>query len=464
MGRPLKPSGEPARARKEEILAKLKRHHAKAQKLKDMAAEKLSSLEKLPVELLQHIFFFSLEVNLPRASLALRQVLSGEATYNSMILFAYFDDDLANPVETKHFLPAQYRRLTAEDKAHLQRSICTCRWFTYERLKSCLPTLARLQIVQAYYPEHDEDESLRSSTDNAASPFVANTALRPIATLPEIHEEQKLLQHYMARITFRQLSGSSPAPPTLNGESFTARIKTWRTTIDQKGELHKGIDRSVSILATRHIPDWLLHTSATSEESLALLQLLRQGYTFIQDGHIMEISVRAVFEGMRKAIDMENVVALKTLLELHSTFFESGAWTFQNMMSVQLTPPTHFPLPLDLFHLAVERQNASTELLSLLLRAGIDALPLDDERVTGWAVHESQKGNELAQWLLKHMEDTTNYGLTRRGHLFSHGALSWRARGTFPFPTTSFAEELEYLLGTPIVPSGLDGRVCGAHS
>lgn len=462
-GRPLKASGKSVQSTKHQILDKLKKHHAKVQRNKDMATEKLSSLEKLPVELLQHIFFFALEPNLPRASLRLRQVLSDETIYIALTLLAYFDDDCSSPVEIRHFLPAQYRRLSCDEKVQLQKSICTCHWFTYERLTSCLPALARLCIVQAWHSEHDEDESFRKSDTSTkpTTPFVANTAVRPLALLPDLHDEVQLLRHYMARITVEHLSGSRSTTEALDGDFFYPRINTWRTTIDNKGELHKGLDRSVSTLGTRHIPNWLLCTSTWTAERLALLQLLRQGYTFIQDDHVMDISAKAVFQGMRNAIETTNVDALKTLLELHSAFFKSGAWTFQNMISVQLTPPTSHPLPLDLFHLAIRQKDTATQLLKLLLRAGIDVLPHDDEQVTGWAVHESEDGNDLAVWLLKHMEATSNYGLTRRGHLFVDGALSWRARGNFPFPSTSFATELSYLPGTPIVPSGLDGKFCG---
>ncbi|KAK5074834.1 hypothetical protein LTS08_005596 [Lithohypha guttulata] len=451
-GRPLRSSAYLERNRKHHIINKLRKHHAKVQAEMEKAADRLSTFEKLPVELIQQIFFYALEVNLPSASRHLRQVLSDDLIYNALIILAYFDDDLRNPVESKHFLPAEYRRLSCDGKVSLQKSIFTCRWCTYQRIVSCLPALSRLAMVQAWHSEHSQDDSHEPGVDTTGqdTPIVANQAIRELAPLPKLDELEKLEQHYLARATLGKLGTWDASNVHQNG--YLPRIVTWSSTLDKQGGIHKGIDRSVTILGARHISSWLLGCSVWTTDRLSLLQLLRQGYTFIQDDHVMSISVPAVFEGMRNAIRTGHAIALKTLLELHSAFFKTGASTFRSMMFVQLTPPTLHSLPLDLFHLAAEQGTLATELLTLLLRAGIDALPHDDEVVTTWAVHESHNGNALAVWLLKHMEGTANYGLPRRSHLFVDGCLSWRARGDFPFPETTFAFELDYIAGTPVAP------------
>ena len=53
---------------------------------------KLSILESLPVELIEKIFLYSLNVNLPRASVALTSALSSERIYRALILLAFWDD------------------------------------------------------------------------------------------------------------------------------------------------------------------------------------------------------------------------------------------------------------------------------------------------------------------------------------------------------------------------------------
>lgn len=465
-GQPLKATAHLASIQKKTILGKLQKHYIEAQRRMDNESDKLSALEKLPVELIQQIFFHALEVNLPRASEHLRQVLSTEQIFCSLITFAYFDDDGVGPVETKHFLPAEYRMLSCEDKVSLQQNMLTCRWCTYERIRTCLLPLSRLVIVQAWHQEHILDES-HDQTPRVAhekSIIVPNEAIRSLATLPSLDEYAKLETHFLTRPTIENL-GSSHSTLQHNENAYLPRIVTWTSSLDNQGIIHKSTDRSLTTLAARHIPDWLLRSTPWTGKQLQLLQLLRQGYTFIQHDHVMSISARAVFEGMRNAILEFNVAALTTLLEIHNVFFKSGTWTFQHMLATQLTPASYHPLPLELFHLAARQDNGATQMISLLLRAGIDSLPQDDEIITAWAVRGSQQGNVLASWLLKHMEGTADYGLPRRGHLFVDGCLSWRARarGDFPFPETSFATELGYIAGTSIVPAGVKGAICGSY-
>lgn len=463
-GRSTQEASASSSVRKSAALHKIERYHKeRARKMADEFS-KMSMLERLPVELIQQIFFHALEVNMPRASRYLRQVLSTDAIFKSLVLFAYFDSDGVSPVETKHFLPGEYRVLTCMEKVRLQESIFSCRWCTYERIVSCLPSLSRLGMVQAWHREKLQDESHPLDTIvNDKSFIVAVDLMRDLASLPGLEDEAKLEQHFLARASITNLGSSEGLPRHPSSGAWMPRIITWKSLSDDKGDIHKCTDRSISVLAARHIPRKLLVDGQLVGNKLALLQLLRQGYTFIQDDHVMSVSANAMFDGMRAAIQERNVVGLKTLLELHNVLFKSGAWTFQIMMSQSLTPPTHHPLPLDLFHQAVKQDGDSSELLSLLLRAGIDVLPHDDEVVTAWAVYKSRENDPLAQWLLKHMEGNASYGLPRRGHLFVDGCLSWRvrARGDFPFPETSFATELGYLAGTPIVPAGIDGKPCG---
>ncbi|KAJ9663022.1 hypothetical protein H2198_001014 [Neophaeococcomyces mojaviensis] len=429
-------------------------------------SENLSTLEKLPVELIQQVFFLALEINMPRASRHLQQVLSTEPIFRALIAFAYFDDDGGSPVETKHFLPAEYRTLNSMEKVRLQQGILSCRWCTYYRIKSSLPTLTRLVIAQAWHQEHALAESLSAGLDGIQEVAlkVANQAIHALAVLPSFEDEVELEKHYFSRTIIEDL-GSNGIPFASRNYSDTplTRIVTWTSSLDDNGVIHKTTDRSLSALAVRHIPNWLLRSKPWTIERLQFLQVLRQGYTFVQDDLIMAISAGAVIEGMKNAIQERHIAALKTLLEIHNSFFKSGAWTFQSMVGPQLTAPSHHPLPVDLFHLALQQRDMASELLSLLLRAGIDSLPKDDEKATAWAVRESSHGNALASWLLSHMEGTSDYGLPRRGHLFVDGCLSWRARarGDFPFPESSFADELGYIKGTTITPAGVNDQVCG---
>lgn len=457
-GRPLQKSFQSRSAQRSKMLLKLEEYHSRQLRRTSEEERELSALEQLPVELIQQIFFHSLEVNMPRASNHLKRVLSTEGIFAALILFAYFDDDGASPVETKRFLPGEYRILSSLDKIRLQEGILSCRWCTYERVASCLPVLSRLTMVQAWHREDLLDGSHgQSSTMHGATWIVANEAIRELASLPSLDDKAKLERHFLARIGLEGPGNSESVPQNQGRDAYLPRIVTWRSLVDKDGRVYKCIDKLISVLATRHIPSWLLSHGSLIGDRLALLQLLRQGYTFVQDGHIMTISAKAMFDGMRAAIQESNAVGLETLLELHNVLFKSG------MQTSSLTPSTYHPLPLDLFHKAARQGTDSSSLLSLLVRAGVDALPRDDEIMTAWAVHEAQRGDALAEWLLKHMDGSADYGLPRRGHLFVGGRLSWRARARshLPFPETSFATELGYLAGTPVVPVGLHGEPCG---
>ena len=66
----------------------------------------ISRLESLPVELLEMIFLYSLNVNLPRASLLLARALSRERIYRLLILLAFWDDSDSDEELTQTPMPS----------------------------------------------------------------------------------------------------------------------------------------------------------------------------------------------------------------------------------------------------------------------------------------------------------------------------------------------------------------------
>lgn len=455
---------------KQQVLARLKQHHQFIQKAMEEQISRLSSLEKLPVELIQHVFFYSLELNLMRASKSLHQALSTKPIRDALVIFAYFDDDGQSPVEVKHFLPAEYWRLSCNDKIRLQRSLFQTGMTTYDRLNARLPSLSRLVMAQAWHREHlleEMHEETWSVTRTKIEMVVTVNDLSSIAHLPNLSDEAEVERHFSARAARIPPKHQDRSPGNIDRQQpdYLPRIITWTSSIDDDHVVHKGWDENVTTVACRHIPNLLL-TGPWQANDLEMLKLLRQGYSFIQEDHTMDISAKSVFIGMQHAIETGNVHALTILLDLHAIFFKAGSWGMANMMSIEYIAASNHPLPIGLFHLATRQQKA-VDLLSLLIRGGIDSISLDDEILTAWA-SEAQRGDEskeLATFLLRHMEGNVNYGLPRRRHLFVDGCLSWRAGGRdgLPFPTCSFANELGYLDSAPIVPAGVDGKVCGAE-
>lgn len=452
------------------LVITLRDFHKKAQS-KIQPTTSFSYLEQLPNELIQHIFFHCFEVNLPRCSLRLAKALSTNAIYNTLILFAYFDDDEFCPVEETYFLPAVYRPLALAEKLRLQRAILACRWCTLERIRTCLPTLSRLRMVQEWYKERDEEKRFESDLEatDEVKLIVPNDALRQVAPLPGLHDHDEMIRHFLAKAEYRSSAQAAANVPDdiVISETYLPRIVRWSLTdVLHRGsgvvEAYKTIDAKVSILAARVLPEKLVRGCPWTPGKVELLQLLRQGSKSISKDHVLEVSAAAVFDGMLGAIEEKNVPALLTLLELHNDVFEKVS---QDQPESRLTPPTYHPLPIQLFHAATKMGAQSSQFVWLLVRAGVDSIPKDDDILTAWALQVQAQDNHdrVAAWLLNHMAGTNDYHLGRRGYLFVNGSLSWRVSdGLFPPAQHQFARELGYLEGgQTFIPTSPDGSPCG---
>ncbi|KAH8695184.1 hypothetical protein BGW36DRAFT_429067 [Talaromyces proteolyticus] len=101
----------------------------------------LCRLETLPAELLEKIFFHSLEVNLPRASLHIAKILSQPIIYKWLIRLAFSSANNGARADffTPDFLPAllDFWALSTTDRSRLQTSILECRWSTLSLFRQC---------------------------------------------------------------------------------------------------------------------------------------------------------------------------------------------------------------------------------------------------------------------------------------------------------------------------------------
>lgn len=195
---------------------------------KEPKADKvLSRIETLPVELIEKIFLYSLNVNLPRASPHLAAAVSNEQVYRLLILLAFWDNDSDNHwnrgpgVFIKQYkdvgthttwkgsekfniprilrpLGHDYVPLSSDQRSAFQSAIIRCRWCTLARVRRQLPDLARLIITRscfdAGYMFEDEskgrelDELLQS--DGTTKMYRALT-FRKTADVPERKETEE---------------------------------------------------------------------------------------------------------------------------------------------------------------------------------------------------------------------------------------------------------------------------------
>lgn len=101
----------------------------------------LSRLELLPVEMIERIFFESLEFNLPRASFYIARILSKRSIYTWLIRLAFASPNESSKEDffTPHFLPVPYSffALSYTERVKLQSAILSCRWCTLSLMREC---------------------------------------------------------------------------------------------------------------------------------------------------------------------------------------------------------------------------------------------------------------------------------------------------------------------------------------
>jgi len=95
----------------------------------------LSLLERLPTELLQHIFLQSLNLNLPRASPILNSALSGPHV-KMLLVFKVFSSDSSRALE--HSTELLNILDTKQEIAKLQTAILRLKWMTLDFLHQCI--------------------------------------------------------------------------------------------------------------------------------------------------------------------------------------------------------------------------------------------------------------------------------------------------------------------------------------
>ena len=168
-----------------------------------------SWLERLPAELIEQIFFHSLEVNMARASSFIGKVLAKESVYKVLILFAFYHEFIPpfqieymkgkSPVERKHFAPATYRTLSVEQRRSLQRGVLNTRWCTSERIERQLPTISRLQLIHRWHTDRAMELWPKDKVGLAAGIMVSRDEMEVPTKLPDPANDQKLVNYYTGR-------------------------------------------------------------------------------------------------------------------------------------------------------------------------------------------------------------------------------------------------------------------------
>ncbi|OJJ81835.1 uncharacterized protein ASPGLDRAFT_176021 [Aspergillus glaucus CBS 516.65] len=336
----------------------------------------LSRLELLPVELLERIFLYALNVNFARSSPSLAAAVSSERVYRVLILLAFWRDPHRSPEDAdwdgngnggsagvaRILRPLDYVPIGEDERRILQSTVFRCTWCTVHRVLKYLPGLMALSVQRLWldagitmdnYQQDSLNRYLESSTENNSG-----GAIRTF-------QGTKNNKHYTLTLT-PNISIRITSPETNN-------------------------DTTTPLLNLREFPPHLLRGSAHgfNTKDVAFLELLRVSSGFNRTDHssmraARDISLNrdALQEGVHKAIIERDHDVLVTLLKIDEYYFRA---TSSNGEMYTL-PAEHYRTCLP---------NPTT--FKLLLRASAESVPPDDSYITAWAM---ELGDAFGGWLL----------------------------------------------------------------
>jgi hypothetical protein len=353
-----------------------------------------STIERLPVELIEKIFLYALDINFARASPALAAAISSERIYRALILLAFWDDSSAPPashqrarararvVVARALRPADYTYpLTDEQRTRLQSSILQCRWCTRQRVQARLPELMQLTIQKHWYE----------------------------AGVSMDAEQQGRLDRFLARRDVDRTSFEGAIDQQWCRMVITPLVAVDVSCAGTGNHTHR-------VLGLRHIPDRLLRgggggggggAEGFSEDDDNYLEMLRHQYTVVDHDRNAQglrdhvtFSRHALHQGIQKALQTHNPRALTTLLKIDEF---SARRRLES--SPDGSPHSYYALPPEHFRTAVRVAGHDPTFFQLLLRANAESVPPDDPDLTQWAM-DLQNSNDHAafgHWLLDFM-------------------------------------------------------------
>lgn len=112
---------------------------------------RLTRLEVLPTEILQQIFFYSLNLNFARVSLSIRNAVTNDRIYGLLILLACWGgpgERIPCEAVKRSFAPMEYTPISTKEREDLQNLLFRSSWCTLDRLRAQIPTLMMLNIHQ----------------------------------------------------------------------------------------------------------------------------------------------------------------------------------------------------------------------------------------------------------------------------------------------------------------------------
>ncbi|KAM5443250.1 hypothetical protein MferCBS31731_001567 [Microsporum ferrugineum] len=378
------------------------------------------TLQLLPTEILEQIFFDCLEINLLHVFPRLARAVSNERVYSCIAILAIWkepipkkevDDETMDDKEAvgtdepmndepmdeqtrarfelgekeimRTFRPVGYRKLSRKEAARLQSQILNCRWATFERISSCVVKCANLtQLrVRGYEEERNEYD---------------------LAQVLQLLEDN-LMWSYLESLNLKKFGG------------------TWvsmKHTILNRATSYKIFRSPVCIFS---IPERAIDKRPWTTQKLRLFRLLR--LMLYQGKHpvpIQPFSREVLHTGVHEAIVECRREIVIGLLELDEYCVRSAAYSFKGMStnSAYEIPPEHF--------ITAARLSTKPNMLQILVRASAESLPFDNPEITQWALIGEKSSCPFYKWLLDFMVQLPSYQRCRSSEksLFACGMLN----------------------------------------
>ncbi|KAF3490666.1 uncharacterized protein GIQ15_00183 [Arthroderma uncinatum] len=361
-----------------------------------ITSSKRNTLQSMPTEILEQIFFECLEVNLLQVLPQLAQAVSTPRIYHCIATLAIWEDpdeegfmkngnmneqtrnlfNLSEKEIMKRFRPIGYRPLPIEEKKRLQSQILNCHWATFKLIASCVVECVDLT-------------RLRINCYHKAKIGSVN--------IEEIMEEMEYrhLENYLDNLNLREPTG---APQSLRH----ALSKLPETSDIPVAFAYVFVIPSKVIDGRPWTPD-----GGSVSEKLNFFRLLRLLLHPEKDPEPTQPFSRDVLhEGVRQAIIENDSTTVQRLLELDEYCVRSREFAFRSTLSfinsAYEIPPEHF--------VTAVRHSEGPEMLQTLVRACAESLPYDNPEITEWALHGAENYESgFYQWLLDLMVELPSY-------------------------------------------------------
>ncbi|PGH12777.1 hypothetical protein AJ80_06601 [Polytolypa hystricis UAMH7299] len=354
---------------------------------------RLSHLECLPVELLEHIFLYCQNFNLPRASTPLGTALSRERLFKVLILEAFWEYPrctqlpsrfLPGPgdvpsIVAQSFKPLVFRPLHRSQQVHRQMELFRCRWCTFERITQCLPDMFRLSIDTIWFANS------RYVLDADLLPFDKKRVKSALAAPKHNWSFILLGEAEEDGVTVRLCVN----PISVSTIRDKARIDKGHNTAPRPQRPKPRFDYNNQPFKVHFIPDKLI-----SGQNFSTLNLVFLEHVLLTLFHRPDVtpdpffSHEAVHEGIHTAIQTKNTRALRDLVWLATS-------TSDNNPNCPPFPSEHF--------ITASREPSNILAMKILVRGAPSSVPYNSPELTSWAMELTNSHNAFGTWLLDYM-------------------------------------------------------------